>query len=99
MGGVYGRGVSRLNRSRRHDEPDYDYGDGRRLQQRYEYGVNSKAALAECHPSFMPTPAEFKLFLEKVPGLISMIISMIILIIISMIPARGPQTVLQRGVT
>ena len=33
----------------------------------------------------MPTPAEFKSFLEQVPGLISMIISMIILIIISIV--------------
>ena len=62
-----------------------DYGGGCRLQQRYEHGANSKAAFVECHPSFMPTPAEFKLMLEKVPGLISMIISMIILSSISIV--------------
>ena len=28
----------------------------------------AKVALVECHPSFLPTPAEFKLLLEDVPG-------------------------------
>jgi len=44
------------------------YGGSRRLKHRYEYDVNLKVALVECHPSFLPTPAEFKLLLEDVPG-------------------------------
>ena len=44
------------------------YGGSRRLKHRYEYGVNSKAALVECHPSFLSTPAEFTSLLEDVPG-------------------------------
>ena len=36
--------------------------------QKSTVAVNSKVALVECHPSFLPTPAEFKLLLEDVPG-------------------------------
>ena len=47
---------------------DAPYGGSRRLKQRFEYGPNSKAAFVELHPSFMPTPEEFKAHLEAVPG-------------------------------
>ena len=44
------------------------YGGSRRLKHRYEYSSTSKSAFVECHPSFLPTPEEFKALLEKVPG-------------------------------
>ncbi len=44
------------------------YGGGRRLKHRFEYGPNSKSALVELHPSFLPTPEEFKAIVEDVPG-------------------------------
>ena len=47
---------------------DAPYGGSRRLKQRFEYGPKSKAAFVELHPSFMPTPEEFKAHLEAVPG-------------------------------
>ena len=47
---------------------DAPYGGSRRVKQRFEYGPDSKAAFVELHPSFMPTPEEFKAHLEAVPG-------------------------------
>ena len=43
-------------------------GGGRRKRLRFEYSSNSKSAFVELHPAFKPTPAEFKVLLEAVPG-------------------------------
>ena len=47
---------------------DAPYGGSRSVKQRFEYSRESKAAFVELHPSFMPTPEEFKAHLEAVPG-------------------------------
>ena len=47
---------------------DASYGGSRSVKQRFEYSRESKAAFVELHPSFMPTPEEFKAHLEAVPG-------------------------------
>ena len=57
-----------LFQSRGHDEPNDGYAGSRRLQQRYEYSDNSRAAFVECIPSWQPTPEKFKSILEHVRG-------------------------------
>ena len=47
---------------------DAAYGGSRRVKQRFEYDHKSRAAFVELHPSFMPTPEQFKADLEAVPG-------------------------------
>jgi len=47
---------------------DAAYGGSRRVKQRFEYDHKSRAAFVELHPSFMPTPEEFKAHLAAVPG-------------------------------
>ena len=44
------------------------YAGSRRLKQRLEYNENSRSAFVELHPSFYPTPLQFKGYLEAVPG-------------------------------
>ena len=55
--------MSVANRQHQHDQQN----DHHHQHDHYEYGVNSRAAFVECHPSFLPTPAECKSLLEAVP--------------------------------
>ena len=47
---------------------DVPYTGSRKVKQRFEYDQESKSAFVELHPSFMPTPEEFKAQLEAVAG-------------------------------
>ena len=49
-------------------DEDGPYTGSRRLKQRFEYSEKSRSAFVELHPSFLPTPAEFKALLEDVEG-------------------------------